>query len=364
MKAAALPCYFLGANTPDGFVNCFDDLCDLQSIKECILVKGGAGTGKSSLMKRISAHYEALGYPAQFFYCSADPNSLDGLLIPDLSFAMVDATAPHNRDAVFPGGVERLIDMAQFLDRDYLRARRSLFFTLLTQKSAHYENASRYITAIKPLRTARCAILQAALQQSRLNALGKRLCKIELPEQSRTGSIHTRYLTTLCSRGVVSLFDTLCSLSRIYVLHDTHGISPWLLRPISEEAARRGYDVIACPDPRSPDAGPEHLVIPELSLAFVTANTDHPYEGEVVRTINLDRYLHVDLIRKNRSRLRFTRRCEEALLEEAVTCLSLAAKAHGEIEQMYIAAMDFDAVNRFQEELLLELDALLLGHQN
>ena len=47
------PEFFAGANSAEGFFSCFDSLYDPEKDSFYIL-KGGPGTGKSTLMKRLS----------------------------------------------------------------------------------------------------------------------------------------------------------------------------------------------------------------------------------------------------------------------------------------------------------------------
>jgi hypothetical protein len=41
--------------------------------------------------------------PVELFYCSSDPDSLDGIVLPLQQTGMVDATAPHVQDPTLPG---------------------------------------------------------------------------------------------------------------------------------------------------------------------------------------------------------------------------------------------------------------------
>ena len=47
--------YFLGCSSPEGFHSFFDELCPTHSGGYTYIIKGGPGTGKSSLMKRINS---------------------------------------------------------------------------------------------------------------------------------------------------------------------------------------------------------------------------------------------------------------------------------------------------------------------
>ena len=87
--------FFLGANSPEGFVSFFDHLIDLDAANEVYIIKGGPGVGKSSFMKRAAAGLVEAGLTAEWIVCSADPDSLDGVVFPEIGVAFVDGTQPH-----------------------------------------------------------------------------------------------------------------------------------------------------------------------------------------------------------------------------------------------------------------------------
>lgn len=87
--------FFLGANTPSGFYSLYDQLIDPAQARRVFLIKGGAGCGKSSLMKRAATALAETGEQVEYIRCSGDPDSLDGVVFPGLGAALVDATAPH-----------------------------------------------------------------------------------------------------------------------------------------------------------------------------------------------------------------------------------------------------------------------------
>ena len=87
--------YFLGANSPTGFYSLYDQLIDPAVAEDIFILKGGAGCGKSSLMRRVGKAMEDKGLPVEYIQCSGDPDSLDAIVIPALKTAIVDGTAPH-----------------------------------------------------------------------------------------------------------------------------------------------------------------------------------------------------------------------------------------------------------------------------
>ena len=131
-----------------------------------------------------------------------------------------------------------------------------------------------------------------------------------------------------------------------------------LLTHLASGAMAAGYDVIVCPSPLYPDRM-EHLLIPALSLAFVTSTPALPYGKRPYRRIRMDAMGDPDLLRRNRARLRFSRKVSGALMEEAVESLEQAKSMHDDLEALYNPHVDFDRVyavaNALSEELLAGL---------
>lgn len=104
---------FPGALTPQGQVSFYDNLTG--GIKNRYIVKGRPGSGKSTMTRKVAKAAMEAGYDVEFYHCGFDPNSLDMILIPELSFAMLDGTAPH---VVDPGPEDKLIDMFTCINTD------------------------------------------------------------------------------------------------------------------------------------------------------------------------------------------------------------------------------------------------------
>ena len=89
--------YFLGANTAKGFFSVYEDFCKPDSGNFLYVIKGGPGCGKSSFMKKIGKAAEDAGLDVEYVLCSADPDSLDGVLIPTWHVGYADGTSPPHR---------------------------------------------------------------------------------------------------------------------------------------------------------------------------------------------------------------------------------------------------------------------------
>ncbi|WP_340002133.1 hypothetical protein [Oceanobacillus sp. FSL K6-0127] len=120
-----------GTNTPNGVVNEVPHL--IENLSNVYYIKGRAGTGKSTFMKKIAKACEERGYDVELYHCSFDPKSLDMVLVLELGFCIFDSTDPHEffpaRDgekvvdlyveAVTPGTDERFATKIDTVNRNY-----------------------------------------------------------------------------------------------------------------------------------------------------------------------------------------------------------------------------------------------------
>ena len=143
--------FFLGANTPSGFYSLYDQMLPPQEARRIYLLKGGAGCGKSSLMKRVAAALEEAGESVEYIRCSGDPDSLDAVIFPRLKAAIVDATAPHVMEPRLPGVVESYVDLGRFYDHRALAKQREEVAAATDGYKSHYKRAYRCLTAAAQL---------------------------------------------------------------------------------------------------------------------------------------------------------------------------------------------------------------------
>ncbi len=115
--------YFLGNNTGRGFVENYTS--ELKGKRRVVLLKGGPGTGKSSILKRIAKEARDRGYDYELWYCSGDPDSLDGVYVKDTNAIVMDATAPHATGADLPVMRDKIYDLATSLSCDKLDKHRA-----------------------------------------------------------------------------------------------------------------------------------------------------------------------------------------------------------------------------------------------
>ena len=108
------PAVFLGANTGAGFVSLYSAFAAPEDGAFVWYIKGGPGNGKSTLMRRAAERAEEAGLAVESILCSGDPDSLDGIYIPEKKLGYVDATSPHVQEPAVPGASGKYLDLSAF----------------------------------------------------------------------------------------------------------------------------------------------------------------------------------------------------------------------------------------------------------
>lgn len=347
--------YFASANSAKGFVSYFNKVFDPEKLEKIYILKGGPGTGKSSLMRHISTTAREKGLPTEVFLCSSDPNSLDGVILPSLSLAILDGTSPHTTDPIYPGIVENIINTGAFWDSEKLYRHKNEIMSLIQAKSKYYKRAYSFLKARGEIEGEIKKIGDNALLREKMENSIKRTSKTLFREKS-TGREDVRLITSVSQAGFTKLSTFQQMASSIYVLNDCMNTAYTYLSRLLEEAGKTKQKVIksfSCLVPGEMDA----LYFPDTQTAFIIGDRNYELEesGKTYRYINMQRFVEKDEIRANRQKIRFGKKCMEMLLSGAIEAFRDAGKTHEKLEKIYIYAMDFDAYTVRLEKLTKEI---------
>ena len=348
--------YYLGANSPGGFYSLYDQLLDPGEAEELLILKGGAGCGKSTLMGLVAAQAEARGIPVEYIRCSGDPDSLDAILLPDRHAAIVDGTAPHIVEPRLPGAVERYVNLGECYDHEGLKKIRGELEGAMRGYKDCYARAYRCLRAAAELTADRAALLQTPELEAKMAKRAKGILSRECRRRGGgEGRVRQRFLSAVTHQGLLTEFGTVeRQCRRVYELADTYGLGHLLLTHLLAGFAAAGWDVTACPSPLFPDRL-EHLILPQLSLAFVTTGGGAVWPHRPYRRLRMDAMADRELLQRNRARLSFSRKVSAALVEEAVSSLAQAKAMHDHLERLYNPYVDFEQVRAAAERAAWEL---------
>lgn len=339
------PKYFLAANSCEGFVSFFCENYSASDGWRAYIIKGGPGTGKSSFMKYIASRATDAGYKATLCVCSSDPSSLDGVIIEEKKIIFLDGTAPHTVEPKFPGICEEIINLGEFWDSEKLFEDRKQILKISLENKALHISAARYLAACEGLMLDNLKIAESFTDKTYVQAAAKRLCRRLIPKKNKKDAVGrewVRFAGGITPLGIVAYEKTLTeNYENIVVIEDKYGsVSSVMLEKIREFALGEGYEIITLKSPFLPEKLTDHIIIPELSLCFVTENEYFKPKCNV-RRIHARRFTDIQAVKRHRSRLLFNRRTAKELLQTACKMLSNAKSVHDTLEKHYTSAMDF-----------------------
>ncbi len=338
--------FFLGANSPQGFYSLYSQLGQADDTFDFIVLKGGPGVGKSTFMKQIGRQAEKQGLEVEYIRCSGDPRSLDALLLPQLRTVIADGTGPHVIEPKYPGAVDRYVNLGRFYDVDRLKERRREIIACTDGYQAEY--ASAY-SCLRACRTVRQTMEESVAPWADREKLRRRLENVWQRERGkkrkeRSGRERLRFLGGLTPAGRVCCMESVDSLcDRVYEIQDIYHLGSSALAELRRMILADGFDLITCLDPDCP-VRIAHLLLPELKLAFLTADGAVPCREKSWRRFHVDRLIDREGMAALRGGLRLKERLAMSLEEEGAAHLRLAGEKHDELELIYRPFVDFDGV--------------------
>jgi len=332
---------FPGSNTAAGFVGFFENL--RSRADRTVILKGGPGVGKSTLMRETGAHFEKAGLDVTYYHCSGDPDSLDAVYAPAAGYLVLDGTAPHIVDPRLPGARDGILNLGACLDEGQLAAQAAEIEALTREISACYAQAYRYLNAALSLRRDAAAVYDAALSNRERRHLEQALLSL-IPPAGAEGEAAHAFAQAVTWKGMVQemdsiLTDTVCCLD-----------VPWgfdlnaLLLPLWRSAGQAGLARAAYHDPLDAEA----LAHVDLGGAVFTSAVlmDAPvYAPEFSAAV----------LRREGTRLAFDRAVYDLCLNQAVECLADAKQRHDSLERYYIDAMDYARLDEIKAAFLAAL---------
>lgn len=333
--------FFVGANSGSGFQDLFSEMVDLEDTYDLMILKGGPGVGKNTFMREIGRTMEQAGTAVEYLWCSGDPDSLDGVVLPELRCAVADGTSPHMMEPKFPAAVDRYVDLGRFYDLTAAKASAAEVKARTRAYQDCYVRAYHCLKAARQVELDAVAAVSAGFDRERLLRRLDSVARRELRGPGTgTGKTVRRFLGSITHKGYVWRFDSVDALCpRVYELADSYEQAGEGLARLHRTASANGWDSIVCLSPEEPGRI-EHLLVPGAGVAFVTSRPEMAYGKKPWRRIRLDAMSEAG----GKGRLRFQSRMTALLRQEAVSALRDAKEAHDALEAVYNPYVDFDGV--------------------
>lgn len=330
--------YFLGGASPEGFVS---DFPTQEKAHYGFLLKGGPGTGKSTLLKTVASLFA--DETVTLYHCASDPRSLDAVVLEDRGVYLADATAPHEMSVALPYVTGELVDLAAGLQPDALAGNRERIIAMANENAALHAECRMVLSAVGSMQSISFGVGADALMHQKLNAFTLRLVKRLLPKTMRSkanagGKILYRQCSALTPLGNVLLLPETYGT---VLLEDDYGCAAQsLIADFAERLSAAGMNCVLsrCLTMRGKPA--VHLLLPECRLALLSASLLETLPAEPMMRLNLRRFYDADVLRKQRAVHRFAVKNAVLLQKRASALLSEALLVHDALEAPFIKAQD------------------------
>ncbi len=350
--------YFLGANTPQGFVSRFDQLGNPDDGWRCYVIKGGPGSGKSTLMKKVAAAAEKYEPEMELIHCSSDKESLDGVILPRSKISIADGTPPHIIEPKFPGAYEVTVPLFSCWSDERLEENRKEIVELSRSISGVHEYSVRFLSAAGSLLGDTYRMALEVTDKAKIGRYAAAFVQRELGRSPGHEPVdRCRFLSAVTNGGPMLFQQTAQSLAdRIIFVEDEWGAAGrLLLNAVRSQALKAGFQVISCYCPLAPFDKLDHLFIPQAGVGLMTANKFHKLTILPTRTIHARRFCDVESLKLRRKRISFNTRAAGQMLEQAAKLMNEAKMLHDRLEQYYTQAVDFDRVDELTDRFVQKI---------
>jgi hypothetical protein len=354
--------YYAGGNTALGFHSFYES--NLKGLDRLFILKGGPGTGKSSVMKKIGQKWTDKGYDIEFLHCSSDNNSIDGVIIPALKAGIVDGTAPHVVEPKAPGAIEEYVNLGQAWDSQLLAKHKNEIVSCTAKISEAFQTA--YATFAQALRIHDEweRIFISNMDFSKAELLTEAIIEKFIGERSleKNADVKHRFFGAATPNGAVDFIHNLtANIPKRYFIKGRPGTGKsTMLKKIAAKAERAGFDVeiYHCGfDPNSLDM----VAIRELGIVIFDSTDPHEYfpdrdNDEIIDVYKIAVAAGTD--EKYAAQITEITQRYSAKMKDATSYLARAKSLHDDLEKFYVAAMDFAMVEELQEEIDSEISRM------
>jgi hypothetical protein len=289
-------------------------------------------------MNEMAEAFRQAGGDVEYYYCSSDPTSLDGIFAScgGYNVAVIDGTAPHAEDISTPGTKDNLIDLGRFWNVSELREAENSIAELAAKKSRAYAMAYRLLAAYGGLMEAADELATKAVDFDLISDQCARLAE-NIPREK----LLRTPLSAVGMRGAVS-FDSFAEAADFsFAITDSrsYGIAHLFFGELVGRIGGR-----AAPHPVLQG---RYCAILADGVAVVEKSSSETVGCAIDASEFVDRSVYLI----NRERIDRLRTLADSALNEAFGFFAEAGEAHMNIEKIFSAAMNFGEKEAYSRDL-------------
>lgn len=338
-----VPRYFAGSFTGDGFTNFLPEA--LENIKKVFIIKGTPGSGKSTLMKKIALSAEEAEEKVERIYCSSDPSSLDGVVIPSMSVAIVDGTSPHVMEASYPIAVETIINTGDYIDSKVIEQQTERVISLSDEKKRLFALSQTLLHSASSLDQVSTSLREKCYDAKK----GFRFCTSIINKEKKLGnngcSKRRSYITF--GKNGISTSESFPDVQKTYSINEA--FAPFVLGTLQLLAKEHNLQVVYSPSPFNVHETAS-IYFPTSKTLFISSQFSK--DGE---TVSAERFEIDGTLKLTKEKRKFLAKTRDIILNEAKSYLHEAMDYHKKLEEIYVSALNKDALDCLTQSIILSI---------
>lgn len=339
--------FYASANSYRGFKSYFPEIFKSENFTAIYVLKGGPGSGKSTILKKLREYANESNLFCEAFKCSSDPFSLDGVIIenPDSRVAILDGTAPHARDANLPGVIDELVNLGEAFDVPKLRNFRDDIIKLNFEKATFYSRAYEYLSKSFIFHTNIKAEVSKLFDFEKCYDVCSEILKT-LP-QTKPGVCSTRLISSFSKFGYCTTSDNFKNANKKYCIRGVLGTDKLMISCLVKTLRNAHLESYVFPSALDDDLYEGVFFEDENIIITESDCTDSVYDSATLLTSN-----EISSLEKNLKPLIDSGRY---YLNLAAGELAEASRCHFRLEEIYHPCVNFKVVDEMYENLLSKI---------
>ncbi len=347
---------FPDGNTPQGFFSYYEYVISIDTA-QIFLLRGESRTAKSAFMQQIGQVVLENGYDIEYHHCATNPDSLTGLVIPELNAALINDTFPPVIDPRHHGCVQEIVTLGEYrYDSSITNKNKGAILACTQSINGSLQRAYRMLGAAKAVyddwEAANSEAMNYTLANEKTDAVIGKIFN------SRTtagcGQNRKLFASALTSFGPVNYIDSICAaISSRYILTGLPGTGKaTLLARVAATAVAKGLDIETYYCPLDPHKI-EHVIIPLLDTALLTSTPPHNLSVKsAAAVIDMNACLDQSIINRLEPVTAYDRTAFWEFFGKAGSYIREVKKMQDELESHYAPNINFTGIEALRTKTL------------
>jgi hypothetical protein len=350
-KSGEIRYVLTSSNTSQGFYTFIPDL--VRGLRKIYILKGGAGSGKSTFIRLLGESLLEKGYEIEFWISAIDPVNPDGVYIPRLGAAVINGSLPQPIDPRYPGATGHIIYLGEYRNKKELNGKTREIIDLIDCQEEHNNAAYEVLKTAGQAREEIKKVAGNCLSMANIKHLIEEMASELLREQP--GEKHY-FASAVTADGVVNYIDEISNeCKHRYILKGPPGSGKSLvIAELARLARAKGYFLEYYHCGFNLDSI-VMVIIRNLQLVLIDGGNIElsikPWDVVIDMGIYLENYDPEEAALESSEAWRRY----ESLVLDAQTKMEKAHSTLKELKKIYTGFMDFEQLDRKRQEVLEEL---------